>query len=475
MNTNISLIDEGGTLRRDLQEYQDDGSTIDIMCIYTREAVCNEAIGQKLCDVEKYQYIIKDKCQLAVAETNTAYKESGADIRLRIVYSGPLNSDYSESFNFCSMTQDMSTSFIQTFKEVRQKRDEYGADLVALVVDNNNYCGCAYNYNGNSRNGFVTVNRECMTGYFSFAHEISHTLGCQHDRNHVTNGKGDYAYGYQDPEGKFRTIMSYDCPTNASCLRVQRFSTSNPIFKYEGKPIGSNREDNVRQINEVALTVANFRQSSQSSSMHPSTYPTQGPSSTSTTMSNNSTNHASFAPSTNPTQRPSSTPTSKIESCPDGKFLLQMNWHTDSNPSETVWKLKDWQNQNLIHEGTYNLPNTSFQNSFCLNLGGCYKVIIIDNAGDGFDSDGYYSVSVDGVIIGDQGVGAFEWKQHTISNDSPPKANEFRLTKGGAKYDCEWLKASEWRVNRFCLWNNIKTRCPYTCKSCKFFGNNMKY
>ena len=55
----------------------DDGSVLDIMCVYTRQTVCQEAIWGGLvqasdCDATtytNYKYLMNDKCQLAVAQS----------------------------------------------------------------------------------------------------------------------------------------------------------------------------------------------------------------------------------------------------------------------------------------------------------------------------------------------------------------------------------------------------------------------
>ena len=52
----------------------DDGSVIDVLCMYTREAVCQQAISLQLvttyqCNVTKYKYLMDSKCQVAVAQS----------------------------------------------------------------------------------------------------------------------------------------------------------------------------------------------------------------------------------------------------------------------------------------------------------------------------------------------------------------------------------------------------------------------
>jgi hypothetical protein len=114
---------------------------------------------------------------------------------------------------------------------------------------------------------FSVSQYDCATGYFSFGHEIGHNLGMYHDRGTVNkcSETTTFNYGYRDPSAGFRTILSYDCrmgqcdamPKNG-CTRIQRFSNSNPAYKYNNKVIGDARRDNARQANNVRASVAAY-------------------------------------------------------------------------------------------------------------------------------------------------------------------------------------------------------------------------
>jgi Metallo-peptidase family M12B Reprolysin-like len=110
----------------------------------------------------------------------------------------------------------------------------------------------------------VTGNR-CLKGSYTFAHEVAHNFGCNHDRGteNACNATGKYNYGYRQPQGEFKSIMAYWDTTN-QCDNVpntikdfaQRFS--NPNFLYKGKPMGTATEDNARQINERRVEIAGY-------------------------------------------------------------------------------------------------------------------------------------------------------------------------------------------------------------------------
>ena len=47
----------------------EDGSIIDVICFYTRKALCIEAQQANNCDLKQYKYLMDAKCALAISET----------------------------------------------------------------------------------------------------------------------------------------------------------------------------------------------------------------------------------------------------------------------------------------------------------------------------------------------------------------------------------------------------------------------
>lgn len=196
----------------------------------------------------------------AVAEANQAYANSGMSTRLNLVRS--VQTNYTESGD---MSQDLSRLRATSdgyMDELHTLRNTHGADLVSLLENEPQYCGIAYRMATLSAsfasNAFSVVHHSCATGYFSFAHEIGHNQGAHHD---AANGSGaifPYAYGYLDPNNRFRTIMAYNCP--GGCTRIGYFS--NAEVSYNGSPTGfSGAAENADAIDATAPTIASFRQS----------------------------------------------------------------------------------------------------------------------------------------------------------------------------------------------------------------------
>ena len=79
-------------------------------------------------------------------------------------------------------------------------------------------------------------------GNLSYAHEIGHNQGLNHDAANASGTAAySYAYGYQSPSGLFRTLMAY-----GSAVRIPFLSS--PTLSYSGLPTGTANENNARAL-----------------------------------------------------------------------------------------------------------------------------------------------------------------------------------------------------------------------------------
>ncbi|MBF0527501.1 MAG: hypothetical protein HQK56_20665, partial [Deltaproteobacteria bacterium] len=236
----------------------DDGSSIDVMVLYTTTSK-NAAGGTAA---------MNSTISLAVAETNQGYANSGVTQRIRLVHTEEVTYDET-AFDWNTTLNRLTGTSDGYMDNIHATRDAYGADEVVLLVEDTTYCGLAWLMttlsNSFKTNAFAVVARTCATGYYSFAHEMGHNMGCNHDRaNAGGQGLYTYSYGYQElTNHSFRTIMAYDC-AGTSCPRINYWS--NPDVSYTGLPTGvvytaGNSADNRRTLNSSAYTVANFRTS----------------------------------------------------------------------------------------------------------------------------------------------------------------------------------------------------------------------
>ena len=233
----------------------DDGSTFDVLVMYTPAAV-TAAGGTQLA--------VQTRIALGVSETNTAYANSGITARLRLV--GAEQTNYTESGDLSTDLSRFRNNNDGIMDEVHTRRDALGADLAVLVVGSTagGACGVGYVMTSLSStfasNAFSVSAYPCISPNYTFAHELGHNMGSAHAPE---DGAGQsslytYSFGYKNPSNLFRTVMAYDCPS--SCPRVLHFS--NPNVNYNSAPTGTAlQHDNARSINNAALTISNWRQS----------------------------------------------------------------------------------------------------------------------------------------------------------------------------------------------------------------------
>jgi hypothetical protein len=231
------------------------GYVIDLMVVYTPAS--RSRYGQAG---------IEAMITSAVESANQAYLNSAIDKQLNIVYMGEVS--YSETGDMGNALTHLRSPSDGYMDEVHGLRNTYGADLVALVDEDANYCGIAYVMSSESTSfapwAFSVTLSSCLSNH-TLAHEIGHNDGTMHDRaNSSSSGAYPYAYGFRrcmtDGTG-FRTIMSYSC---SGGTRISHFS--NPNVFHNGFATGidhdidpANSADTARSMNNTADTVAAFR------------------------------------------------------------------------------------------------------------------------------------------------------------------------------------------------------------------------
>ncbi|MCS7026152.1 MAG: S-layer homology domain-containing protein [Bryobacteraceae bacterium] len=217
---------------------------------------------------------IQNRIQLAMAEVNQSFVNSGVHIQMVLVHMMEVAYDESSGIGLAlTRLRDPGDGFMD---EVHTERNNYGADLVSLWI---HHLGPApagavslgYQMTTVSTafaiNAFSAVEQFWAPGpNYGFARGMGHNMGAALDRSTVgdTGGFGAYSYshGYRfTGPNPFRTIMTVPCET-VTCPVVNYWS--NPDVTVNGQPAGiaanqPNSADNRLTLNNTRNTVANFR------------------------------------------------------------------------------------------------------------------------------------------------------------------------------------------------------------------------
>lgn len=237
---------------------------VDVLVVYTGNARASAGGTDE----------IESAIMLAVAEANTIYQNSLANVRVRSV--GLHEVDYVGTGNFSDDLNRLRAVDDGFMDDVHAIREERGADVTVLITQTGDtgFGGLAFtmmDFKTPSEmaafrdHAFSVVRFSELVGTFTFVHEISHNLGCQHDRENARGPDGEtqagafpFSFGHRfDFDGRtFRTVMAY--PPGEQLPFI-----SNPFIEILGVRLGveeaeENSADNVETISRTASTVASF-------------------------------------------------------------------------------------------------------------------------------------------------------------------------------------------------------------------------
>jgi len=232
----------------------DDGSRIDVLVAYTDDARRDMGGTNQ----------ILTRIDLSIAASNRAYDNSGIGFQLHLVHTVEFDYDEDTSTYGTHLTRlrERNDGYID---EVHDLRDQYGADIVTMMVDDGRFCGVARLMTnlspGFESSAFNIVTWFCAAGNLSFPHELGHNMGACHARGDGggcnNGGLYNYSVGHRfggPNDQRYRTVMAYSPGT-----RIEQFS--NPDVLVGGDPTGiENDAENALTLNQTSLVISNFRQ-----------------------------------------------------------------------------------------------------------------------------------------------------------------------------------------------------------------------
>jgi hypothetical protein len=258
----------------DVSAPADSGSQLDLMVVYTADAISGFGGSSQT----------RAAIDLAIAETNQAFRNTGVNTSFRLVHAREIS--YSESGNSSTDLNRLQDTRDGYMDDVHALRNQYAADFVLLIVERMTDAGgrgwvtynSGYTYPDYA---FSIVSRRSSSNGRTFAHELGHNMGAQHDWYVSAGDTGafSYSYGYTSLAGRFLDIMSYyDLCTaqRISCTQLNQYS--NPRLSQggyrTGVPAGTNTSctkgvvasvdcdaDLGTTFNNTINTLANYRNS----------------------------------------------------------------------------------------------------------------------------------------------------------------------------------------------------------------------
>ncbi len=246
-------------------------SMIDLMIVYTQLAETNwGGVSNTVANITQ-----------AVTNMNISMTNSGVNnVTFRLVHTEKMT--YTESGNFSTDLSRLSGTSDGFMDNVHALRDQYGADMVSLIIGSpTSSCGIGYlntsTTNYSAANGFNVSLYSCVVGNYTMAHEFGHNMGLRHDwyvdastspcsHHHGYVNQTAITQGAASPaSARWRTIMAYNnqcADIGFNCTRLNRWA--NPTELYNSEPTGiaignAQPSDEAYAFYRMACLVAAFR------------------------------------------------------------------------------------------------------------------------------------------------------------------------------------------------------------------------
>jgi len=219
---------------------------IRLLVAYTPDAQTNT--------LSTYNRTMIEHVELAILQMNQGYANSLADQRVELAYL--YKTTDVETGNSTNDINDLRDTSDGKWDEIHDLRNQYDADMVALITDGSysDMCGRAYGFDYElEENMFQITEYNCAVANFSLAHEYGHLQGCRHN---VDANETPFAFGHgYNQGGVYQTIMAVCCGGS----RVNYWSNPYVYYPSQGMMGTLNFNYNTKALNISDSTVAHHR------------------------------------------------------------------------------------------------------------------------------------------------------------------------------------------------------------------------
>ncbi len=234
-------------------------ATFDVMVVYTPAAASWAADNGGISNV----------ISQAIQRLQTSMTNSQTQVAITLVHSSEVA--YTETGDTYKDLDRLNSTFDKYLKEVHTLRDTYQADLVVLLEKVEDVGGLAYlldRKTGKPTHAFSIVRVQQASRAYTLAHELAHTVGCDHHKSQKTApGSGLYSYstGWRwvgNDGGRYCSVMTYESgeyfADGQDHVAVGHYS--NPSVYHEGVSTGqASKADNARGIRDIKHVIAAYR------------------------------------------------------------------------------------------------------------------------------------------------------------------------------------------------------------------------
>ncbi len=176
-------------------------TVVDVLVVYTPQARVGAGGASS----------IEAKISLAVAEANSVFQNSKANVRVRLAHVAEIA--YAESGSLATDVNRLQLANDGFLDQTHSLRSQYGADLVCLITER----GTDYAFYGlqgpSADKAFSVIRRRHLTGQYYFPVVLSFNFGCQLERPYADSVAAfAFSYGHTARAGSewFSSVEAFD-------------------------------------------------------------------------------------------------------------------------------------------------------------------------------------------------------------------------------------------------------------------------